>query len=59
MTNRKAQAGNSHAGKMADASWIKPPAATDIGHGDAINFPSLNLFEKAGHLVLITNAHSS
>ena len=26
MTNRKAQFGNSHAGKAAEASWMMPPA---------------------------------
>ena len=28
MTSRKAQAGSSHAGKTAEASWIIPPAIT-------------------------------
>ena len=28
MTSRKAQVGNSHAGKTAEASWMMPPATT-------------------------------
>ena len=49
MTRRNAQDGSSHAGKTADASWMTPPADDDVGHGDAINFPPLNFFEKAAH----------
>ena len=49
MTKRKAQAGNSHAGKTGGCELDDAAGHDDVGNGNAINFPPLHLLEKAGH----------